>query len=355
VAPETLRRAGRTGATSGLDVDAELARYRDLVVATLLADLPPATVGGLYGLVPSYPSRPSKGLRPALCLATCVALGGEESVALNSAVAIELFHNAFLIHDDIQDESELRRGSSTLVAEHGVEVALNVGNATNLLGLQRLMANRPILGSALSWEIMQETERMLGKSLEGQARELEWIRDNACDLAADDYYRMCLLKTSWYTCIYPCRVGALIAGRPTADTELIDRFGWYLGAAFQITDDVLNLSVDSPRYGKEVDGDLWEGKRTLMLIDFLQLTRGRERQRVHRFLAQRRQDRTPGDVAWLHERLVETGCVQRARADAAQLAEASYDAGLAAFADAPQSAARDFLLALPGYMIGRDR
>ena len=131
-------------------------------------------------------------------------------------------------------------------------------------------------------------------SLEGQGLEIEWIRDNACALTEPDYYRMCLKKTSWYTCIYPLRAGALVAGdgRP----HRFDRFGWYLGAAFQIQDDLLNLDGEEARYGKEIAGDLWEGKRTLMIIHLLRQADARTRARVRRFLGKGRGERTADEV-----------------------------------------------------------
>jgi geranylgeranyl diphosphate synthase, type II len=324
------------------------------VVSRLLVGLPDGEPASLYELVAEYPSRPAKGIRPALCLSVCRALGGDAARALDSAIAVELFHNAFLIHDDVQDESERRRGGPTLHAEHGVGVALNVGNMTNLLALRRLFENRWRLGADASWRIVQETELMMRHTLEGQALELGWIRDNACDLAESDYLRMCLKKTSWYTCLYPCRIGAIVAGAEHATPEL-DRYGWFLGAAFQIQDDVLNLAGDEDAYGKEIGGDLREGKRTLMLIDVLRTLRGAERQRVVRFLALPRAERGEGDVAWLHERIVETGALDRASALARQLAAAARDRGEAALADVPDSAAREFLLALPAYVVERDR
>ena len=88
---------------------------------------------------------------------------------------------------------------------------MNVGNATSLLALRRLMENRGIVGPATSWKIMEETERMMTHSLEGQAIELGWIRDNRYDLEVRDYMQMCLKKTSWHSFIYPMRVGALVA------------------------------------------------------------------------------------------------------------------------------------------------
>jgi geranylgeranyl diphosphate synthase type II len=97
-----------------------LLRYRDITIQTLVSLIPDKGPSYLYDLIPSYPSRQGKGLRAALCLATCDALGGRTTQALNSAVAIELFHNAFLIHDDVQDSSELRRGGPTLSKEHGI-------------------------------------------------------------------------------------------------------------------------------------------------------------------------------------------------------------------------------------------
>ncbi len=341
-------------AASGL-VSRLLERYRDLTLATLLEGLPARSPSYLYELIPVYPSRPGKGLRAALCLATCQALGGRLDRALNAAVAVELFHNAFLIHDDVQDESESRRGGPTLHAEHGVGIAVNVGNAMNLLALGRLRANREILGPGLAWRIFAESEEMMRQSLEGQALELAWIRDNACDLTDDDYYRMCLKKTSWYTCLYPCRVGALVATDGRFELDRLDRFGWYLGAAFQIQDDLLNLEGEYGKYGKEIAGDLLEGKRTLMLIHLLRTAAAADREKVRRFLGKRRRERTREEVLWLHRLLVDQGCLDFARQAARDLAGAALAEGEAILRNVPGSEEKSFLLEIPQYVIERDR
>ena len=320
----------------------------------MLSEIPAAAPAGLYELVRAYPSRSGKGLRAALCLATCRALGGDLDKALNSAVAVELTHNAFLILDDVQDGSELRRGAPTLSAEHGVAVAVNVGNATNLLALQRLMANRWTIGPSLAWAVLQESALMMRHSLEGQAIEVGWIRDNACELVDDDYYQMCLKKSSWYTCIYPCRVGALIAEGAREGSTRFDRYGCYLGAAFQIQDDVLNLTGQFSRYGKEISGDLWEGKRTLVLIEYLRRCAPAERERMKRFLAKRRRERTEDEVLWMRDQLIGSGCVDTVRARARTLAEEAHAEALRAFQDAPDSDDKQFLLDLPFYMVERD-
>ncbi|MER7755901.1 polyprenyl synthetase family protein [Kitasatospora sp. NPDC097643] len=345
-------------------VERVLDRYRERTVAALLKHIPGQSPPYLYELAADYPARPCKGLRAALCLATCAAFGGDPARALNPAVTVEMFHNAFLIHDDIQDGSELRRGEPTLPARYGVEVALNVGNATNLLGLQRLMANRRALGGELAWRLFEETELMCRQSLEGQALEIAWIRDNACALVPGDYYRMCLKKTSWYTFLYPCRSGLLVAEGATTRADRLDRFGWYLGAAYQIQDDVLNLVGTEADYGKEIAGDLWEGKRTLMLIHLLERCTPAEHSRVVGYLSATRAQRGPDaaeDVRWLLERLTAYDCVESARQAAAGLVEAAEREIDQVLGAAPEVAgqeaeeAREFLFALPGFVVERGR
>jgi geranylgeranyl diphosphate synthase type II len=274
--------------------------------------------------------------------------------ALNSAVAIELFHNAFLVHDDIQDGSDKRRGAPTLHTEHGIPIALNVGNATNLLALQRLMENREIVGPRVSWQIMLETERMMKHSLEGQAVELAWIRDNQSDLDTNDYLYMCLKKTSWYSFIYPLRVGALIAHERLEDDSFY-RFGWYMGAAFQVQDDILNLIGSFGKYGKEIGGDLWEGKRTLMLIHVLQHCSSVERRRLKCFLARPRIEHTGSEIQWIYSLMSRYESISYARRAAHELAGAALLEALTAFRGAPDSKHKRFILEMVLYVVNRDR
>ena len=96
----------------------------------------------LYDLAADYPRRGGKMMRPSICIATARAFGARSSDAVRSAVAIELLHNAFLVHDDIEDESEMRRGEPALHSLHGVPLALNAGDAMLLLSLRPLLDNR---------------------------------------------------------------------------------------------------------------------------------------------------------------------------------------------------------------------
>ncbi|MGH2707375.1 MAG: polyprenyl synthetase family protein, partial [Actinomycetota bacterium] len=261
--------------------------------------------GPLYDLLADYPFREGKGLRPAICLAACRAAGGRTEQGLISAAALELFHNAFLVHDDVEDGSEFRRGRITLLRSHGVPIAVNVGDATNVLALGLLLGNTERLGLRKTLLVLREVERMARESAEGQAIELGWIREGQFALEDRDYVRMAYKKTCWYTVIAPLRIGVICGSSPgrdaPLDTELapLIELGHLAGIAFQISDDLLNLEADEALYGKEKTGDLWEGKRTVMLMHFIRTAAGSIRTRALRILGVPRTEKKPADVAWL--------------------------------------------------------
>jgi geranylgeranyl diphosphate synthase type II len=331
-----------------------LKEYGDATRVALCAYLAPREPQRhLYTLVADYPRRGGRMLRPSLCIASARAFGAPVEDALRSAVALELLHNAFLVHDDVEDDSDERRGRPTLHALVGVPIAVNVGDALTLLGLRALIDNRAILGPRLTLSVIEEAERMARESIEGQAIELGWRRDNALTLTEADYLGMVLKKTCWYTTIYPSRIGALIGTRDAANLDRFIRFGFFLGAAFQIQDDRLNLAGDPRRYGKELAGDIWEGKRTLMLIHLLRAATAAERNRLAEFLCTPRQQRRAADVAWVRERMDAYGSLAYAQQVAHALAGAARHEFEAAYADVPDSRDKRFLAALPDWVLAR--
>jgi geranylgeranyl diphosphate synthase type II len=307
----------------------------------------------LYGLTADYPRRGGRMLRPSLCIATARVFGASLDDTVRTAAAIELLHNAFLVHDDIEDDSESRRGEPTLHRLHGTAVAVNVGDALALLGLEALIDGRWCLGSRLTLRLLEETQRMVRETIEGQAIELGWRRDNALHLTDADYLEMVLKKTCWYTTILPMRVGVLIGTRSDRDLDRFVRFGFFLGAAFQIQDDVLNLAGDEHRYGKELNGDLWEGKRTLPLLHLLREGSDEERTRVARFLELPRGARTGAEVRWVRDRMHSYGSIAYAKAVAHGLAGAARHEWSTGCAGLPESRDRQLLEALPEWVLAR--
>jgi geranylgeranyl diphosphate synthase type II len=307
----------------------------------------------LYRVARDYPSRPGKTLRPALCVATSRAFGGSDADVVPVAVAIELLHNAFLVHDDIVDGSERRRGRPTLTAEYGLGLALNAGDALAVLSNQVLRRHTGRMDPDLAERVLSEFDAMALRTLEGQATELGWRRDGVDALEPEDYLDLIMHKTCWYTTVHPLRVGALIGSAGDADLRPMVRFGFHLGAAFQIQDDLLNLLGTEREYGKEIDGDLYEGKRTLPLIHLLRHAQGGDREVLDRYLALERAQRTAAMVAEVRELLDAYGSITFAAEYAHGIAGAALDTFEEAFASAAPGPDRDFVRALVPYMLER--
>ena len=171
-------------------------------------------------------------------------------------------HNAFLVHDDIEDASARRRGAPTLHVEHGIPVAIHAGDALAVRAVLPLL-DQPRLSHSLVQRVTREFFDTASRTLEGQSMELAWRRDATRVLDLDDYLRLVLNKSCWYTTIYPLRAGCLIGSRGSVGLGPITRFGFLLGAAFQVRDDVLDVAGDPGTHGKERLSDLREGKQTL--------------------------------------------------------------------------------------------
>jgi len=307
----------------------------------------------LYGLVRTYPSRPGKAIRPALCLATCRAFGGSDDDAFPVAVAIEMLHNAFLVHDDIADGSERRRGRPTLPADYGQALSLNAGDALVVLANQVLRRHARTLDPELVDRVLDEFDTMALRTLEGQATELGWRRDRVTDLTPEDYLHLILHKTCWYTTIHPLRVGALLGSGRSASLAAMVHFGFYLGAAFQIRDDLLNLTGDEEVYGKEINGDLYEAKRSLALIHLCGEVEGDDAGQLHGYLAVDRPSRTAPMIAGIRALLDKYGSIEFAHDYAKGIAVAALDAYEEAFGDCPDTTDTRFIRALVPYMLGR--
>lgn len=342
--------------TDSAPVDVE-ARLRDVgrsVRRSMLEVLPDGEPHDwLYGPMRSYPSRPGKALRPALCIATAGAFGGDRSEVLGVAVAIELLHNAFLVHDDVVDGSERRRGRPTLAAEHGTAIALNAGDGLAVLAGQTLRRGVRGLDRELADRVHSEFDTMALRTLEGQATELGWRRDHVLDLRPEDYLDLIMHKTCWYTTIHPLRIGALIGSGGTADLTPMIAFGFHLGAAFQIRDDLLNLEGDEGTYGKEILGDLHEGKRTLPLLHLAHASTGAGRKLVEQYLRSDRADRSVEVVATIRSMMDDHGSIEFTRAYAEGIVDAAEEHLEAAFADTAPGADLDFVRALVRYMLDR--
>jgi geranylgeranyl diphosphate synthase type II len=199
------------------------------------------------------------------------------------------------------------------------------------LAVGLLLENLSVIGVSKALDVLHEIEFMAQQSVEGQAMELDWIAMNSSNLTDQDYFKMCVKKTCWYSFITPCRIG-LIVGHPSVSNQelvknlgMITRFGMILGIAFQIQDDLLNLQGQIEAYGKEIGGDICEGKRTLMLNHVLAHSGQAASERILEILALPRENKSPEQLAFIVKQMRLCGSIEHggevARSLANQAAE----------------------------------
>lgn len=297
-------------------------------------------LGRFYGMLRDYPERGGKGIRSELLLASARAHGVLPDTAawenaLWLAAALELFQSWVLIHDDIEDDSEERRGKPALHRLYGVPLTINVGDALHVYmwaAVQKV--NMPAA--------TQEFLNMIHRTAEGQHLDLSWVAGREWNLQESDYLQMVELKTAYYTVISPLRLGALAAG--ISPSAAFTPAGLALGTAFQIRDDVLNLNGDPLKYGKEIGGDLLEGKRTLIVLHWLTHATAAQKQIFLDQMCRNRPAKLPEAIGDIHRWLLESGSVQYAQDYAQQQAQTGIQLLAKALADAPnQAAVRELL------------
>lgn len=219
----------------------------------------------LYAPLASFTSGGGKRVRPVLALLGAEAMGGRPEDALSASIAIELFQSAALVHDDIADESELRRGEPCLYKTEGVGLATNMGDLALTQVFEVVLADEG-LDPARRLAVLSELVRMERHTLEGQALDLGWARDGRWDVTCDDYVYMVTSKTAWYSAALPLYIGAIAGGAGKDDAEGLVDLGLHAGVAFQIQDDLLNLVGNAAAQGKDFRSDVTEGKRTLAVV-----------------------------------------------------------------------------------------
>ena len=238
----------------------------------------------LYTPMLDYSRNGGKRHRPLICFAACLAVGGDTSKAISSAAAIEHFHTAALIHDDIADEAELRRGEPCLHLREGMGLAIIMGD----LGLQLVngtVAKDPDLDDATKLRVLNELIDMTRRTIEGQALDIGWARDNRYDITPEDYLVMATCKTAHYSGAVPLAIGAIVGGGTEAQIEGLRNYGLDTGLAFQIQDDLLNLIGKTESTKKGFRDDITEGKRTLVVVHALQNLENADRDRLVELLS----------------------------------------------------------------------
>jgi geranylgeranyl pyrophosphate synthase len=234
-----------------------------------------------------------KRLRPALCLLACETLGGDSEKALYFAAAVELLHNMFLVHDDLQDGDAVRRDKPTVWKEFGEANAINIGDYLIGRGLRAVMLS-PV-AEPVRVKLMDLYLSTYERTVEGQALDIN-ARCNE-GFSAEDYLKMAELKTGHYL-VLGMMGGAVIADAPEGTLACFRRLGASLGPAFQVRDDVIDLTRGKGR-GGAVGSDIREGKASILYAHALSHSSPDEAERLLAVMRKSRDETTDEDVSWV--------------------------------------------------------
>ena len=269
------------------------------VASQAIADIKyPASPAALYEPIAYTMALGGKRLRPVLTLMACDAFCGDHSRALNQAVGIELYHNFTLLHDDVMDKADVRRGKPTVHVRWNDNVAILSGDAMLTMAGQHV-ARTDAAHLATAMELFNRTAMEV---YDGQQYDMDFECRN--DVTEDEYIAMIRLKTSVLLgCA--CKMGALIAGASEANAQALYETGLYLGLAFQLQDDVLDVWGDEATFGKAIGGDIMNNKKTFLLIGAMQKAQGDDANELRRWINNDyalRSEKVPAVTA-LYERL----------------------------------------------------
>jgi len=216
-----------------------------------------------------------KRIRPVMTLLACEAVGGEANNALHAGAGIEILHNFTLVHDDIMDHAETRRGRLTVHKKWDENIAILSGDALLALAYRALLRTK----STRIQDISKIFTEGVVTICEGQALDKEF--ESRHRVHVNEYLMMIEKKTGKLVSI-AAQVGALIGNASVSDWEALRRYGEYFGRAFQIQDDLLDIVADEKEFGKTIGGDLVEGKKTFLLLEALRRAKGEQKKMLQR-------------------------------------------------------------------------
>jgi geranylgeranyl diphosphate synthase, type I len=306
--------------------------------------------------------RGGKRIRPILVVFGYKAAGGKDEPAiLDAAIAVELMEGYLLIHDDIMDQDELRRGYLTMhrifenrsreryqTEDHsrfGESMAIIAGDIAAVMG------SEAILGSDFPAErklvAVDKFNRAVVNTCFGQLLDLESVLEPS--ITEDDVRRLHTLKTAVYTIEAPLHIGAVLAGATDKELKVLSNYAIPLGRAFQIQDDILGLFGSQKKIGKPVGSDIREGKRTFLIIKALERAKTTDRRFLQACLGHK--DITEEDVARVQKIVTDTGSLEYSQREVRSLISESLEV-IRESRLRPEG--RDFLIGLADFLLSRE-
>jgi len=219
-----------------------------------------------------------KRLRPLLVILSAKAVGGKPNQVYNAAVAVEMLHNFTLVHDDIMDNADLRRGNLTLHKKYNLNTAILAGDSLLAVAYEFLLKDCKVNAK----EALSAFTHGLVEVCEGQSLDTEF--ETRKNVTQDEYIEMIRKKTAALAQMC-CELGTYLVNGSKQDIKALSDYGKYLGIAFQIQDDLLDITADKVDFGKRIGGDLMEGKKTFLFIEALEKAKGKDKEDLLKVIA----------------------------------------------------------------------
>ena len=255
----------------------KISEYVDIINNALDNIEYPQQPDSLYAPIRYELTLGGKRIRPVLMLMACELFGGDINQAIKPAVGLEIFHNFTLLHDDVMDKSDLRRGQPTVHKMWDENHAILSGDAMQIIATQHMTQVAPRFMPAVIETFLKTALEIC----EGQQFDMEF--ESRKDVTTDEYINMIRLKTA---VLLGCalKIGAIIAGAPIAQANSLYHFGENLGLAFQLQDDYLDVYGDPIIFGKNIGGDITNDKKTFMLIEAMRLAEGKDADTLKQYI-----------------------------------------------------------------------
>ena len=275
--------------------------HRSGVYSTICSYIPIREPVQHYTMVRDYVDRQGSYRRPGLLMLAGQVFGADPNELLLPAAAMQLSEDWILIHDDVEDHSEMRRGKPALQRIYGDELAINAGDAAHIAMWKMLHDYAGKAGMEKGRKVYDKFYDILEHTVEGQYRECNFIYNvrKLRDANEDFYFKIAGSKTCYYTVYGPMQLGALAAGQGMEVLDGLEAIGKPAGIAFQIVDDILDMTADEKTFGKKRYGDIYEGKATLISIHAYEQASTAEREKLDSIYTKSRKEKTKEDVDYV--------------------------------------------------------
>ncbi|MCL5011645.1 MAG: polyprenyl synthetase family protein [Candidatus Marsarchaeota archaeon] len=300
-------------------------KYKDKIYKTTCTYIPDREPKKHYEMVRDYVDRKGKYGRAMLTVLWNALYGGGIEEAILPASAMQTSEDWILMHDDWEDKAELRRGKPSAYILYGEDLAINAGDALHMIDwkiAKDAMDNLNKIKPGVGDNFFRKFYEMLLTTAEGQYLDMTLTkRKTITDFTQEDYFKSIHEKTAYYSVYGPMQFGAITADADSKQVERIREYGENLGNAFQIKDDILDVTSDEKTMGKSVRNDIKEGVKTIILWHFVQNASKSDLQKAEEIYAKKRGDKTTEEINFIADKFKQYGSVDYAEQTARKMAE----------------------------------